>query len=211
MSIIFYPTISRGEAGKYLDGSTTRVLLTASSYAADEVKKYGIVRKKITTPTLPESITDRAADCGGFVATFKWGGIYPYTAMQYVEWLHAWHPQWAATMDYCCEDEITTDQPGIVRARQDATTGMTYHFWHTYRDVSWVWVPTIQGWAIDDYVRHAQELKPLIDEMHVYYGAESAFRVGIGTLCHRASVEMIRAVVLAVVAVLGEVDIHLWG
>jgi hypothetical protein len=111
----FYPTISRGEAGKYLDGTTTCLLSTASSYAASEVKKYGIVRKCIPVPTLPDSITDRAADSGGFIATFKWGGRYPYTPEQYVTWLNGgWHPQWSATMDFCCENEITSGLPGIV-------------------------------------------------------------------------------------------------
>jgi hypothetical protein len=88
---------------------------------------------------------------------------------------------------------------------------MAYHFWQHYRDVSWAWVPTIQGWTIADYMRHAQEVKPLIQEMQACYGMNSAFRVGIGTLCHRASVEMIRAVVVAVAAILGDVPIHLWG
>ncbi|MFL5628748.1 MAG: hypothetical protein ACJ788_24470 [Ktedonobacteraceae bacterium] len=211
VSITFYPTVSRGEAGKYLDGSTSRVLLTASSYAADEVKKYGIVRKKIVTPTLPASITDRAADCGGFVATFKWGGVYPYTAEQYVEWLHAWKPQWAACMDYCCENEITTGQPGIVRERQDKTTEMAYHFWNIYRDASWAWVPTIQGWHVADYERHALEMKPLITEMYAHYGPQSAFRVGIGTLCARASAKTIQEVVGMVSRTLPGIPLHLWG
>lgn len=71
--MIFYPTISRGELGKY--ATVSRVLLPASSWARDEVKKYGIVRKAIPVPRLPETVVDAAADCGGFVATRKWGGI----------------------------------------------------------------------------------------------------------------------------------------
>jgi hypothetical protein len=35
----------------------------------------------------------------------------------------------------------------------------------TYPDVHWAWVPTIQGWQIDVYVRHAAELAPLIAEL----------------------------------------------
>src|SRR5579872_6641649 len=151
----FYPTVSRDEVTKYL--TTSRILLVASSFAAAEVRKYGKVRGKIPQPNLPENTTLRAADCGGFVATFKWGK-YPYTPEQYVEWLYGWNPQWAATMDFCCEDEITGGKPGIVQERQQKTTDMAYHFWNTYRNAPWCWIPTIQGWAVEDYERHAHEM-----------------------------------------------------
>jgi hypothetical protein len=72
-------------------------------------------------------------------------------------------------------------------------------------------VPTIQGWEVKDYERHAFEMKYLIQEMHTYYGSGSAFRVGIGTLCRRASVSMIHEVVRAVSDVLPGVPLHLWG
>lgn len=210
--LTFYPTVSQkelGSTGAYLKHHT--VMLVASSFAAGEVRKYGKVRGKLRIPNLPDCVTEKAADCGGFVATFKWGGVYPYTPAQYVEWLHGWLPQWAATMDYCCEDEITSGNPGIVRERQQKTTDMAYHFWQTYKSVPWVWVPTIQGWTVADYQRHATEMKPLIQEMQAYYGNDSYFRVGIGTLCRRASSQMIREVILAVTAILGDVPIHLWG
>ena len=141
---MFYPTVSRGEVTKYC--ATSRILLTASSFAADEVRKHGRVRGALPVPRLDASITERAADCGGFVATFKWNGIYPYTPAQYVAWLRSWRPDWAATMDYCCEDEITAGKPGVVRERQHKTTEMAWHFWTTYQE-SWCWVPTIQGWG----------------------------------------------------------------
>jgi|SRR5579872_1912309 len=205
--ITFYPTISRGELGKYC--TVPRMLLVASSFAAEEVRKYGRVRGAVAVPVLPPCAVDVAADCGGFVATFRWGD-YRYTAEQYVAWLSAWKPSWAAMMDYCCEDEITTGQPGIVRERQDKTTAMAHLFWERWHDAPWVWVPTIQGWTVADYERHAVEMRPLIDIMRAHYGPDSAFRVGVGTLCHRASVEMIRAVVRSVHDILDN-PLHLWG
>src|SRR5690348_9286799 len=54
-------------------------------------------RRRMATPRLPAHVTERAADCGGFVATFRWGD-YRYTPEQYVGWLRTWQPQWAATM-----------------------------------------------------------------------------------------------------------------
>ena len=114
-------------------------------------------------------------------------------------------------MDYCCEDEITSGKAGIVRERQLRTTDMAYHFWNAYQDRPWVWVPTIQGWHVEDYQCHASELHPLIEKMQAYYGDDSNFRVGIGTLCRRASVQMIHDVVSAVSAELPGVPLHLWG
>ena len=205
--ITFYPTVSRDEVSKYCNVS--RILLVASSFAAQEVRTHGKVRANLPTPRLPASVTERAADCGGFVATFKWGD-YPYTPDQYVTWLRSWQPDWAATMDFCCEDEITAGKPGIVRERQQKTTEMAWHFWRTYQE-SWAWVPTIQGWQLEDYQRHAIEMRPLIEEMRTAYADCSAWRVGIGTLCRRASVQMIHDVVRAVSAILPGVPLHLWG
>lgn len=117
-------------------------------------------------------------------------------------------------MDYCCEDEITSGKPGVVRERQDRTTAMAHLFWQEYRDCPWVWVPTILGWSVPDYERHAREMKPLIDEMRAFYAARGQghiFRVGIGTLCARASATMIQEVVLTVSHLLPGIQLHLWG
>jgi hypothetical protein len=69
----------------------------------------------------------------------------------------------------------------------------------------------VQGWTVDDYRRHAGELAPLIGAMGAHYGHASAFRVGVGTLCRRASAAMIREVVDAVAAELPAIPLHLWG
>lgn len=206
--ITFYPTVARDQVSRI---TTTRVLLTASSYAAEEVRRSGKVRASLPQPVLPTWVTERAADCGGFVATFKWHGVYPYTPRQYVAWLRSWQPQWAATMDFCGEDEITNGKPGIVRARQQATTEMAWFFWQSYQDTPWTWVPTIQGWTVDDYRWHACQMKPLIEAMHTTYAGNPAWRVGIGTLCRRASVSMIHDVARAVTEVLPGIPLHLWG
>jgi hypothetical protein len=164
---------------------------------------------------MPAHITNRAADSGGFIATFKWGD-YRYSPEQYVEWLHTWHPTWAATMDYCCEDEITSGRPGVIRERQERTTEKAHLFWENFRDCPWPWVPTIQGWHIEDYRWHAQQLRELIELMQAYYcerdGAESAFRVGIGTLCRRLDIKTVVAILMTVAQELPFVKcFHLWG
>src|SRR6266571_5690805 len=210
MGITFYPTISKGELGIHAQ-HVTRALLPASSWAGPEVKRYGHVRKALPVPRIPPAMVDVAADCGGFVAMTKWKGEYKYSVEQYVAWLSGFTPKWAALRDFCCEDEITSGQPGIVRARQDATTMMALSMWGEYQSSPWAWVPTIQGWHTKEYHRHVQDMRPLITEMYQHYGPDSAFRVGIGTLCARASASMIREVVTMVARELPGVPLHLWG
>src|SRR5258708_30387974 len=98
MSITLYQAVSRGELVKHLN--TERILLTASSFAADEVRKYGKVRGALPIPRLPDTVTERAADCGGVVATLKWNGGFPYTPAPYLTLLPSLHPDLAAPMDY---------------------------------------------------------------------------------------------------------------
>jgi len=206
MSITFYATVDSGCVRPYM-AADVPVLLPASSWA--RLRKTD--DKPLPIPRLPAQVTQRAADSGGFVASFRNGGEYRYTPAQYVDWLDAWRPQWAALMDLCCEREITGTNDGIVRERQRRTTETAWTMWQDYRRAPWCWVPTVQGWEVGDYVRHARELAPLIAEMAEYYGPGSEFRVGIGTLCRRASVAMIRAVAASVAAELPGVPLHLWG
>jgi hypothetical protein len=198
MTFTLYPTFSIDDLRPSMP--SVPALLPASSWA----------RHGLTTPKLPTHITDRAANCGGFVATRIWGE-YRSTPEQYVDWLSRWMPRWAATMDSCCEPELTAAQRGVIRERQTRTTENASLFWQEYRSVPWVWVPILQGWEPEDYQDHARELRPLVHEMHTHYGADSPWRVGVGTLCQRASVKMIDRVVHAIREELPMVPLHLWG
>lgn len=195
----FYATIDSDSIRDYMPA--VPVMVPVSSFA----------RKGLKPLTLPEQITEVSVDPGGFVATFRWGD-YRYTPEQYVAFCDAMTPvpTWAATMDYCCEPEVLGKE-GIVLERQDRTTEQAWRFWLTYRDRPWPWVPTVQGWTVADYSRHARDLQPLVRAMRGHYGEESAFRVGVGTLCRRASIGMIRDVVAAVRDELPGVPLHLWG
>lgn len=196
MGITFYATMKNDHLRPYM--ADVPILLPASSWS----------RIKMRKPNLPSTMSNVAADSGGFVATFKWGD-YKYTPDEYVRWLNTFKPRWAATMDYCCEREITGKNEGVVRQRQQRTTDMAHLFWAKYLNVDWAWVPTVQGWYVEDYVQHARDLKPLIEEMQS--DGHPDFRVGIGTLCRRASAEMVRRVVQAVAHELPDVPLHLWG
>src|SRR5258708_12603195 len=105
MSITLYPTVSRGELGKHLN--TERILLTASSFAADEGRKYGKVRGALPIPRLPDTVTERAADCGGIVATLQWNGGHPPPPHQFPNPLPPPPPQWAPPPNIRSSHRIT--------------------------------------------------------------------------------------------------------
>lgn len=191
----FYATFDVDSLCSYIPAQTP-ILLPASSWAREGLKK----------PSIPAQITDTGADCGGFVASRVWGD-YRYTLEQYAAWLHTWIPGWAATMDYCCEPELEQ----VTRERQERTTANAIEAWTRYKSASWAWVSTIQGWTPGDYRHHANVLKPLLLEMQRYYADNPAWRVGIGTLCHRNDVTAVQAIVNAVRDVLPGIPLHLWG
>ncbi len=117
---------------------------------------------------------------------------------------------WAATFDWCCEPSVAGDE-GAVRQRQARTTAMAWHFWQTWGNAPWAWVPTIQGWSVASYQQHARELRPLIEQMARRCRRNPAWRVGVGSICQRASVSLIRQVCAAVGEELPGVPLHLWG
>lgn len=225
MPVQFFATVDAQSCRAYMP-SNVDYLLPASSYARFNFRK----------PNLPTHVTRWAADCGGYVAT-KINGDYTYTVGEYVGWLESADtpPTWAAMMDYCMEQEITGVNDGVIRRRQQWTTEYARYFVQQYGWVSWAWVPTVQGWDVASYVRHARQLAPLVRQLqsHYYHRVEQAydaydgegepeglalaeanldaFRVGIGTLCRRTTTAQIHEIVEAVSGELPGVGLHLWG
>lgn len=197
--IKFYATIDSDSVRSFIPD--VPIMLPASSWARYNFRK----------PNLPSHISDVAADCGGFV-NMKKHGCYTYTPETYIEWLETFNPRWAAIFDFCCEEEVAGSE-GIVVDRQMQGLRMIDYFWNNFRDCSWAWVPTIQGWKLEDYERHARMLKSRIEAMQLHYFKQgnNEFRVGIGTLCRRGAAKEIQSIVWAVRNVLPGVPLHLWG
>jgi hypothetical protein len=198
------------------------VLLSAASFARNRHGEFGLFRR----PKVPSHIPELAADSGGFVAARRLGE-YDFLAIQYIEWLCSVTPSWQQrwTFQWSPSWRATRGPSATARSallRWPASSG------DQYPDTAWAWVPTIQGWSVEDYVRHAQDLRPLVMEMRREYNPWSwdredpegdalaarkaeAFRAGVGTLCRRASPQLIRDIVQAVADVLTGVPLHLWG
>lgn len=198
-------------------------LLSAASFLRQDSKG----RCSLRTPRFLPASPWKGADCGGFTAAMRWGGHYRFTPIQYLKWLSDWHPQWASTFDLPCLSE-TGGYPGaaVVEERQRWTTAMAWHFWELHRNTPFCWVPTIQGYTIEEYEHHARALTDLIRQMQAYYSdpgwgddeeeeewsVGNAFRVGIGSLCGRASPSFILEVIPRIRAIIGgDIALHLWG
>lgn len=80
----FYVTISSDKLTRRIREvmPTVPVLIPASSFYRPAGKRRSAY---LMQPRLPERISDRAADCGGFVATFHWGD-YRYTPAIWRRW-----------------------------------------------------------------------------------------------------------------------------
>ena len=215
-----YYTVTRNEIRSNMP--KIPVLVSAAGYTVPVFGKKATYR--LRTPALPGHVTERAADCGGFAATTRWGGQYRFRPRQYVAWLMKWRPEWAATMDLCCFDLNEQGVPiypcnAEVERRQRFTTLMARDFWADYQHLPLTWVVTLQGWHPEEYVRHAQVLAPLIREMaETYYDTGSTeedddpyvYRVGLGSLCGRDP-QLVHEIIDAVRTVIGIVPLHLWG
>jgi hypothetical protein len=217
---IFHTTISAKELRPNMP--PVPFLLSAASFLKQNSKGRCSLRKP---RYLPASMV-RGADCGGFTAAMRWGGHYRFTRDQYLVWLAAWHPQWAAIFDIPCLSEMGGyPGPKVVEERQRWTTEKAWEFWDLHWDTPWTWTPTIQGYTLSEFEQHARDLTDLIRRMQAYYTDpgridddeesvhfENAFRVGIGSLCGRASPAFILEVVTRIQAIIGaDIPLHLWG
>jgi hypothetical protein len=217
---VFHTTISAKELRPNMP--PVPFLLSAASFLRQDSKgRYSLRKPRY----LPASMV-RGADCGGFTAAMRWGGQYRFTRDQYLVWLAYWDPCWAATFDQPCLSE-SGGYPGpkVVEERQNWTTEKAWEFWDLHWDTPWTWTPTLTGYKIEEYERHARELTDLIRRMQAYYSDpgridddeesvhfENAFRVGIGSLCGRASPAFILEVVTRIQAIIGvDIPLHLWG
>jgi hypothetical protein len=202
-----------------------RYLLPASSWARYR-RKDGSIRPA----NLPDHLKNCAVDPGAFSAAHAGG--YSYDFAGYLAWLHTFRPgqvEWAGSMDYCCIFCRTDRRPASsswlwlheaaagdpVREQQVKTSFMARETFASYYREAFTWVPSCQGLALADYVWHAQDMRALILDMQAYYlerdGAQSAFRVGIGSLCRPMPPGQLHAIVGALSTILPGVRFHLWG
>jgi hypothetical protein len=219
MAPFFYPTLWCGAVRRGMP--IRRYLLPASSWGRF-IRKDGTIRPA----NLPASMAQCAIDPGAYDAARR--GRYQYHFLQYLRWIFSFQKgqvEWAGMPDYCCvfcqtrpptEEErrswffpLADGDP--VRMRQLRTTFTAQMIWQCHREVPFVWVPTLVGLTVDQYAHHARDMRNLIMMMNWWYGPESPFRVGIGSLCRPLPPGELHAIIEAVAHELPGIDFHLWG
>ena len=128
----------------------------------------------------PRALGPWALDSGAW-SEFRRHGRWSFTAAQYTERVEAAAVevgglQWAAPMDWPCEPSVREATGLPIRGHQYATTSnlITLRCWLG----QWV-IPVVQGWAVDDYLRHVDEYA----DAGVDLTREPV--VGIGSICRR--------------------------
>lgn len=151
-------------------------------------------------------------DSGGYQAAARFRDEYPYSPQKLHEWAHSVHADVVFGMDWACEDkEVLSKITGVAeekiadwewryeKAWQDQVKQFEHYqqgrYDHEFR-------PVIQGHDKEDFIEFAHKLK----DSHLPHR-----RVGVGTICKRASTDEIYDVVSSIKSILPHSDLHLFG
>jgi hypothetical protein len=137
-------------------------------------------RRLIGRKSLPRAICDWALDSGGFTELERGGwGIGP---ADYVREVRRYRDeigrlQWAPVQDWMCEPWMVASTGLTVEEHQRRTVISYLELMGLAPEVPWV--PVLQGWEADDYLRCA--------EMYAAAGVdlERLAVVGLGSVCRR--------------------------
>lgn len=170
--------------------SVTPTMVVASNYLSGS----GKVRVRL----VPEQCRPLFCDSGGFYFHFK-GTDYPFSPADYIAWLTAMAPDYAACMDYPCEAEVAADDAAVfsrqVRCIDHARVLLACRG-------CWEWLPVLQGRTVAQYLRHV--------DMYRAAGLVTPY-MGIGSLCRRTRIDEIQAIIHALTEALPGTRFHLFG
>ena len=139
-----------------------------------------------------------ALDSGGFTELSTYGR-WTITPRQYCEEVARYQReignlQWAAPMDHMCEPAIIYG--GILNGKRCPGTGQSLYvhqgrtlknyitlidLWPQYSDLPCPFIPVLQGWALRDYLWHADMYRA------AGINLRAAPVVGLGSICRRQS------------------------
>jgi hypothetical protein len=142
---------------------------------------------------MPRARTSWALDSGGFTE-LSMNGDWTVRPVDYVKAVRRYHDQigcmeWAAPQDWMCEPWILKKTGLTVQEHQRRTVDNYRDLRH--QDDYLPWIPVLQGWTLDDYLRCAD----LYEDAGLDLSAEPL--VGLGSVCRRqntdTAVDIIRA------------------
>lgn len=202
MTVTFYATTDADSIRDYMPAAP--VMLPIASWWRRNVNLD-------RPPTLPAHVGPIAVDTGSFSLAQKFSDGYPFgfTPASIVSWCRHVQPEWVALPDWPMEGRDLEDRARLQRRTTDTAWLMA----STYPDEAWAWSPVIQGWTVDESLRHAIEMADLCYSLREHYARRGTpgFRVSIGSICRRDAVGDIRDVVEALAAVLPDLPLHLFG
>lgn len=138
-------------------------------------------RRLARRPGIPRAATRWALDSGGFSELTLFGewrtapDTYAAAVRRYVDEIGML--DWAAPQDWMCEPHMLA-RTGKTIAEHQALTLENYLTLRTIA-ADLPFIPVLQGWSIDDYVRHAA----MYERAGVDLAAEHT--VGLGSVCRR--------------------------
>lgn len=148
-------------------------------------------RRLMNRKTLPVAACDWALDSGGFTELAMFGG-WQTTPERYVAATRRYRDeigrlQWAAPQDWMCEP-FMLDKTGKTVAEHQRLT-VTNYLTLSVLAPDLPFVPVLQGWTRDDYLRHVD----MYAAAEVDLAAEHT--VGLGSVCRRQATEEIAGIV----------------
>lgn len=135
---------------------------------------------------------DWALDSGGFSELTLFGG-WRTTVETYISNVRRFvgeigRLQWAAQMDWMCEPFMLAKTQKTIAEHQDLTLVNFVELMNKAPDLPWL--PVLQGWLLDDYLRHLELFR------RVWWGNH----FGLGSVCRRQGTKAIEDIVKRLVA-----------
>jgi len=177
----------------------------SSRKALRKLEEPNVMLNYATKMNEPWSGIDRLfIDSGGY-SFMKGKGEYGTTDAEYLDFIEEHNPEQFALRDYPCEPDVFSEHGRDVRDHQRMTTERHVSLLNKleHRDIHGQPISVIQGWNLEDYLNHIDELRDR-DALTDY--------VGIGSVCRRNQEAEIREIVLSVSEALPDgTDIHAFG
>lgn len=141
--------------------------------------------------TLPIARAPWSLDSGGFSALDK-NGEWDMTEKEYITAVRRYRDeigmlQWAAPMDWMCEQKIREKTGKTVKEHIQLTVRNLISLQYKASDLRFI--PVLQGFELDDYIYCAD----VYDQAGVYLDQEPV--VGLGSVCRRQGTEEIGLIV----------------
>lgn len=177
----------------------------SSRKALRKLEEPNVMLNYATKNNEPWSGIDRLfIDSGGY-SFMKGKGEYTTSDAEYLDFIEEHNPELFALRDYPCEPDVLAEHGRNVRGHQRMTTERHVSLLNALedRDIDGQPITVIQGWHVNDYLRHIDQLRQR-DAVTEY--------VGIGSVCRRNQESEIRQIVLNIADELSDgTDIHAFG